>query len=174
MTFPRFAFSKNQQSEDTPATFATSATRDARKGNISRKSAGNVAPVAICSGAERGSLIPLHSATDATKPGGKPILRENVANVAIVVGNLPQFSFSDRPAPSNVADVAIVAAPLPKTEKSADLTDLFFEFEDRAAIVADGCGISQAEATEQAAKLYGFKSARDFYDALNRSTKGSA
>ncbi len=51
--------------------------------------------------------------------------------------------------------------------------DLFFEFEEHAAIIADGCGISQAEATERAAAQYGFASAREFYKALNRRTKRS-
>jgi hypothetical protein len=45
----------------------------------------------------------------------------------------------------NVADVATVAAGLPENRKFADLTDFYFEFEERAAIIAEGCGISQEE-----------------------------
>jgi hypothetical protein len=53
-------------------------------------------------------------------------------------------------------------------EKGADRSDLTFEVEERAAIIAEGCGVSQVEAIERAAREYGFASAREFEDATRR------
>ena len=53
-------------------------------------------------------------------------------------------------------------------EKGADLSALSFEVEERAAIIAEGCGVSHAEATERAAREYGFASAREFHEATKR------
>lgn len=50
-------------------------------------------------------------------------------------------------------------------EKGADLT---FEVEERAAIIAEGCGVSHTEAIERAAREYGFASAREFAEATRR------
>jgi TubC N-terminal docking domain len=53
-------------------------------------------------------------------------------------------------------------------EKGGDRSDLTFEVEERAAIIADGCGASQAEAIERAAREYGFASAGKFHEATKR------
>ncbi len=53
-------------------------------------------------------------------------------------------------------------------EKGADRSDLYFEVEERAAILAEGCGVSQTEAIERAAREYGFASAREFEEATKR------
>ena len=53
-------------------------------------------------------------------------------------------------------------------EKGADLSDLYFEVEERAALIAEGSGVSQDEATERAAREYGFAGAREFHEATKR------
>jgi hypothetical protein len=50
-------------------------------------------------------------------------------------------------------------------EKGADLT---FEVEKRAAIIAEGCGVSQVEAIERAVREFGFASALAFREASKR------
>ena len=54
------------------------------------------------------------------------------------------------------------------TVEDADISDLYFEFEERAAIIAEGCDISQEEATERAAREYGFSCASEFYEIIGR------
>jgi hypothetical protein len=53
-------------------------------------------------------------------------------------------------------------------DKDADLFDVTFEVEERAAIIAEGCGVSRAEAIEQAAREYGFVTAREFEETSKR------
>lgn len=53
-------------------------------------------------------------------------------------------------------------------EKGANRSDLYFEVEERAAIIAESCGVSQARAIEQAAGQFGFGSACEFEEATKR------
>lgn len=53
-------------------------------------------------------------------------------------------------------------------ERTNDLLPDLDEFEERAAIIADGCGVSQATAGDLAARQYGFRKAREYYEAIAR------
>ena len=73
------------------------------------------------------------------------------------------FKRTEREHPSNVATVAEVAGGVPENE---NFEDLFFEFEEHAAIIAEGCGMSQVDATELAAREFGFSCSGEFYETI--------
>jgi len=92
---------------------------------------------------------PATIATSATRDGRIGNNLGNVADVAIVAGCISKFSFFGPPAPSNVAHVAIVAGEL---SENSGLSGTVVEC---AAIIAEGCNISQEEATQRATRGYG-------------------
>jgi hypothetical protein len=173
---PRFDFGKIQKSGTPPATFATPATFEGRTGNETRKIAENAGKVATFSVHTSDFGRPRDGATFATEAGF-------VASVASCRKDGPSRADSDEPSKiwekaglkpvfeRNVAEVADVAGRLPENQKFADLEDLFLEFEERAALIADGCDISQEEATERAAHEYGFSSASEFYETVRQKTE---
>ena len=100
---------------------------------------------------------PATVATVATRAELNENKNGNVAGVPTVAAPPSKSAvFEDR---SNVADVATVAGGVSET---AFFEDLYFEFEERAAIIAEGCDIPQAQATELAAIQFGF--GREFYE----------
>jgi hypothetical protein len=62
---------------------------------------------------------------------------------------------------ANVATVATVAGG---PSESGFFEDLYFEFEERAAIISEGCDLPQAQATELAAIEFGFACGKELYE----------
>jgi hypothetical protein len=139
MSFPKFRPSKTRKNEPLLATVATVATG----GRTESAQKGNVANVARSRSPSLGREAP--AKTLATSFG-----RCDTAHPEVET-------------PANVAEVATVAGGIPENEV---FEDLYFEFEERAALLAEACDISQAHATEIVAQRYGFACSREFYDAL--------
>jgi hypothetical protein len=145
MSFPKFRPSKKRKIEAPLATVATVATR--RRTDSEQKV--NVASVARSRSPSLESEAPAKTLATSCD-------RCDTAH--------PEAE--TRP---NVADVATVAGGIPENEV---FEDLYFEFEERAALLAEASDISQAHATEIVAQRYGFACSREFYDALTGQRAG--